>query len=693
MTAWKRFLTMVGAMVLAALFAAAPALANDHVEAWKSNEQGKVGLISAVSAVGDQGHVELGLAFELKPGWKIYWRSPGDAGFPPSVDWKGSDNLADVVISWPGPHRFSISGLETMGYKDEVVLPIVAELSDPNQPLSLKAAVDYLVCDVTCVPQHVDLALALPTGAATPSAEAHLISRFLSKVPGEPYSRGIKLTAAEATSDGLLKVVIEANPPLVAPDLFIERADQMQFGHPKLKLEQAGRRAVFKIQPAPNTGEGGLTDKPVTLTLVDGDRGVEIVSDIAAPRPGLRLGELISMMGAALLGGLLLNLMPCVLPVLSMKVLSLIGHAGQEDRVIRSGFLASAAGIITSFLILALAAGGLKLAGAAVGWGVQFQQPLFLAFMTAVVTLFAANLFGCFEIPLPEWAQRFGRGHGDPNSLAGHFSAGMFATLLATPCSAPFLGTAVGFALSRGVFDIACIFIALGLGMALPYLAVAAWPGLARRLPRPGRWMITLRRLLGLVMLGTAGWLLSVMAVETGPHITGIVAVLMLFILGLLVLARKVPQRPRLVVVGLLTLAALGISLTPPPHHTGKDERLKSLWQPLDRDAIAKMVGEGKVVLVDVTADWCITCQVNKATVIYRGRVAEALARGEVVPMQGDWTRPSDDIANYLAGFGRYAIPFDAVYGPGAPDGIALPELLTEDAVMEAVEKARKPAP
>lgn len=667
------------------------AAAQAAVHARAENEQGQVELISAVTAVGDQGRVQLGLDFKLKEGWKIYWRSPGDAGYPPSIDWKGSDNLNDVVISWPGPHRFSVSGLETMGYKDEVVLPIIALLNDPAQPLSLRAAVDYLVCDVICVPQHVDLALTLPTGAAQPSEHTHLISRFIAKVPGEPYSRGLKLTQTEATVDGLLKVVIEANPPLSKPDLFVERSDQMQFGPPKIRLEQGGKKVTFQLAPVPKTGEGGLTDKPVTLTMVDGDRGTEIVADVTPPQPGLRLGALVSMLGVALLGGLLLNLMPCVLPVLSMKVLTLIGHAGQERQVIRAGFIASAAGIVASFILLAVAAGGLKLAGMAVGWGVQFQQPLFLATMVVVVTLFASNLFGFFDIPLPEWAANLG-GSGEHHGLVGHFATGMFATLLATPCSAPFLGTAVGFALSRGLFEIIAIFLALGVGMALPYLAVAAWPELARALPRPGKWMLVLRRLMGLVLLLTAAWLLVVLSAEAGEKASLTVGALMGGLLLAMGSSRFIGPKGRLALVLLFSLGSLAVSLMVLPRAaTSIPEHLKSLWQPFNRDVIAKDVADGKVVFVDVTADWCITCQVNKATVVYRNPVAERLAKPDIVAMEADWTRPDEGIAAYLASFGRYGIPFNAVYGPGAPDGIALPELLSADDVMAAIDKAKKP--
>jgi len=403
------------------------------------------------------------------------------------------------------------------------------------------------------------------------------------------------------------------------------------------------------------------------------------------------LGALVSMLGVALLGGLLLNLMPCVLPVLSIKVLSLIGHAGAERQTIRAGFVASAAGIVTSFLLLAVIAGTLKLLGLAVGWGVQFQQPLFLATMVVVVTLFAANLLGLFEIPLPQWASNLGL-KGDAHGMAGHFLTGMFATLLATPCSAPFLGTAVGFALSRGLFEILVIFLALGLGMALPYLAVAAWPDLARMLPKPGKWMLVLRRLLGAVLLLTGAWLLVVLSAEAGEKASLTVGALMGGLLLALGSSRFIGVRARAVLVVLFSLGALAVSLMAlPKPATAVPEHLKSLWQPFDRDAIAKDVADGKLVFVDVTADWCITCQVNKATVTYRSPVAERLTQPDVVAMEADWTRPDDNIAAYLASFGRYGIPFNAVYGPGAPDGIALPELLTPELVMEALDKAKKP--
>jgi len=689
----KWWLSVLVSVVIGLVSARAPA-GEPAASNWSTTEQGRVRLVSAVSATGDSGSVQLGLEFELQPDWKIYWRSPGDAGYPPAIDWKGSDNLADTVMSWPAPHRFSISGLETMGYKTHVILPLVARVTDPAQPLILRAAVDYLTCAVVCVPQHADLSMSLPSGPSSATPHSHDIGKFLAAVPSDGPRVGLSLVSAEATESGEMVVTVTADPALKDPDLFIERADQMQFTRPRVTLSQGGRKAVFRAKPLEGTGEAGLTDKTLTLTVVDGDRGMEVATDLAPPQPGIRFPRLLAMLGVALLGGLILNLMPCVLPVLSLKILALISHGGAEKREVRSSFLATAAGIVVSFLALAAATSVVKLAGSAVGWGVQFQQPIFLGIMIGLITLFAANLFGWFEIPLPQFLADIGANTGPSHGWAGHFATGAFATLLATPCSAPFLGTAVGFALAHGMVEIFSIFLLLGLGMAAPYLAVAAWPQLAQKLPRPGNWMITARKILGLALLATGVWLLSVLVIVIGLQIGLAVAAAMALALLLLALAHRFPAIPRGVVMVATIAAAIGLPMIgDAPAAEDRHAAAKGLWKPFDQAAVTAEVAAGHVVFVDVTAEWCLTCQVNKATVVYRGDVAKRLHAPNIVAMQADWTRPDETIANYLASFGRYGIPFDAVYGPGAPNGVVLPELLTDDAVLQALDQAAgKPA-
>ncbi|MEE8189505.1 MAG: thioredoxin family protein, partial [Kiloniellales bacterium] len=352
---------------------------------------------------------------------------------------------------------------------------------------------------------------------------------------------------------------------------------------------------------------------------------------------------------------------------------------------------------------LASGAVALKALGLTVGWGIQFQQPLFLAAMALVISLFAYNMFGFFEIPLPVWARGLasvgsgapgqGQAQGGGHGLLGHFLTGAFATLLATPCSAPFLGTALGFALARDAGEIYLIFSVLGLGLALPYLLVAALPGLVRRLPRPGHWMITLKRILGLALAATAVWLLSVLAAQVS--LTAALAVgALLLVLGLVLwlgprLSLRGAAGPALVV--LLAAAAVLLPALLPARvapTVAAGTQAEEGWERLDLARIPSLIADGKVVLVDVTADWCITCQVNKKLVLDRDPVRARLDGDDVVTMRGDWTLPNDEIAQYLESFGRYGIPFDAVYGPAMPDGQALPELLSADSVIEALERA-----
>jgi suppressor for copper-sensitivity B len=386
--------------------------------------------------------------------------------------------------------------------------------------------------------------------------------------------------------------------------------------------------------------------------------------------------------------------MPCVLPVLSIKLLNVVSHGGAARRVVRGNFLASAAGIVASFLVLAAVLVGLKASGHTIGWGIQFQSPAFLIFMALLLVLFAANLWGWFAIDLP---YRLSTAVADaqvaaPENRWGAFLTGALATLLATPCSAPFLGTAVGFALASGPAEIFAVFAALGVGLALPYLVVAALPALAQRMPRPGRWMVVLRRVLGVALVGTAVWLLSVLEAQIGWRGTAALAALLAVLVGFLWVVREAGERRRVVrLAGVAALAVVAFALPSrfsPPAETAS---AAAGWQAWDRGEIDRLVAAGEVVLVDVTADWCITCQVNKSLVLTRGAVAERLAGtagARVVAMRADWTRPDPRIAEYLASFGRYGIPFNVVYGPAAPGGIPLPELLTSDAVLAAFERA-----
>ena len=655
------------AAALAALAVAAEARAG--ASPWARTPEAAVRLVSASEAVGNLDRLRLGLEFELAPGWKTYWRSPGEGGLPPALDWTGSGNLGETSLYWPAPERFTILGIDSVGYEDRLLLPMDVEVPEPGEPVSVALRVDYLTCSDICVPQGADLALVLPAGPAEPSAEAFAIDRWRGRAPRPEPAAG----RAELLGEGGEAVLQVALPGIEAEDIFIEAGGLAAFGRP---TPVAGGLAVPVAWA--KGGPEELLGRELVATVTGAGEAVEQRLRVAPAGESASYGIAI-VLALALAGGVILNLMPCVLPVLGIKLMHFAGLGGAGRGRARAEFLAVAGGIVFSFWLLAGAAIGATQAGMAVGWGVQFQQPLFLAAMLGLLLLFAANLWGVFEIPTPRFA---GGLRGGP------FLTGMFATLLATPCSAPFVGTAVGFALTRGPLEIALIFTALGLGLALPYLGVAAFPGLAAALPKPGRWTARLRFLLGLALAGTAAWLLTVLAVQLGWLAAG--AALAAAALPAALLAAWARLRRRALAAGAALAAAAGAAAVLALPAAMESTVPPGRWQAFEEARIGPLVSEGRTVFVDVTADWCITCRFNKAAVLDRGAVAARLA-GDIVAMRADWTRPDPAISTYLARFARYGIPFNAVYGPGAPAGIALPELLTEGAVLEALgEAARK---
>ncbi len=689
MTSWLWF-------ALPALAAATP---------WVGDVHASVRLITAEQATGSMGVIDAGLEIRLAPGWHAYWRTPGAAGIPASIAWAGSQNLRSATLSWPAPHRYSLDGLQTYGYEQRVVLPIEIRPADPGAPLVLHASVHYSACKTICVPYHAALALALPAGLALPDPEASLITGARERLPGRLSQLGLTLRAAEVAPEAgggaeLIVRLATHGRGLTHPDLFVEGLPRGAPGRPRLYLSAAGDAATFVVSRVPDAASL-LAGGTLAFTLTDGPgraatfrAAPALVSSAALPGTAVLP---LAILAAALLGGVILNVMPCVLPVLSLKLLALAELAGAERRRVRIDLLATAAGVLAGFAILAAALITLKVAGAAIGWGIQFQEPWFLAAMTMVMTLFAANLWGWLEINPPRGVFAI-VGTARARSRRGNaFLAGLFASLLAASCSAPFVGTAVGFALARGPVEVAGIFLALGLGLAAPYLLGAAVPRLVVRLPGPGSWMIVLRGFFGLLLIGTAAWLLSVLSEVGGAFQALLVGGAAILVLGLLVLrrcARDLSRSARHTSAG--TAAALAIAAafvpalarellppSPPPAPI-----LSGPWQPFDHAAIAREVGQGRIVFVDVTAAWCLICQTNDIAVLDRDPVAARLRAPGVVAMRADWTRASPVITAYLQGFGRYGVPLDVVYGPGAPQGVMLPDLLTSGAVMAAFARA-----
>ncbi|MEZ5667420.1 MAG: protein-disulfide reductase DsbD family protein [Alphaproteobacteria bacterium] len=717
-----RIRSVIGALGAALGLVAAGAFASVAQEvAPVATQHAQLRLLPASTGLDAEGRATVGLEFRLDEGWHIYWRSPGDAGLPPGVDWAASANLADTAFRWPRPTRYELLGIQTLAYSDHVIFPVRVTAADPAAPLDLKADVAFLICAEICIPDRASLSLSLPPGGGGATDFTYDIDRFEALVPLAPPQAGLAI-AGVATGgsgqDGSLTVTVAATVPMTAVDLFVEAGPTFVFDRPQPALAADGLSATFAVPvQAWGADVATLADEPLTLTVVADARAMETSlvpatfdparadAAVTAPPPAtdtpaapapVDFAAFVGILAVAVLGGLILNLMPCVLPVLSLKVLSVVSHGGGDRREVRRSFLASAAGILVSFMVLAAAAIGLRTAGVAVGWGMQFQQPVFLAVMLVIVALFAYSLLGLFEIRLPGTVSDLAAGAGGPGpskSLRSHFLTGAFATLLATPCTAPFVGTALGFALARGPGEILAIFLAMGVGLALPYLLIALVPAVATRLPRPGRWMVWLTRVLGLALAATAVWLVTVLAGQIGWEAAGGAAALVLLIGAVFLVRRHLPEarigRLAGYAAGVLALATVGSAAIAPQAVREAPEAGGIAWRSFDRSSISGWVVEGRVVFVDVTADWCLTCIYNKTTVLDQEPIRSLLGRdGGVIAMLADWTNPDPAIADYLASFGRYGIPFNAVYGPAAPQGIALPELLTEGAVIDAINAA-----
>ncbi len=390
----------------------------------------------------------------------------------------------------------------------------------------------------------------------------------------------------------------------------------------------------------------------------------------------------------ALLGGFILNFMPCVLPVLSLKLMYFAKH---KDTVSTSHFAMTALGIIASFLFLAMGAIALKASGELVGWGMHFQNPYFLTFLFIVIILFAANMLGLFEFQLPGRLVDRASHAGETSKLKDFFS-GVFATLLATPCSAPFVGTSLSFALARDYSDILAVFLALGLGFASPYLIAMLVPSHRLPLPKPGKWMMILQRVLGLALVATAVWLGYILQAHISTYL------LWLILGGTLVILAQLWWQHR--ITWLTIVLTLLVTASVPFFRHEKEEfsqlpQIKdngacmSLWCAFDDKAIPHLVNQGYTVFVDVTADWCVTCGVNKKLVFESPRVTELLTQPDVIAMRADWTKQNPKITEFLQDNKRFGIPFNIVFGPSAPKGIPLPEILTVNQVTTAINQAR----
>lgn len=603
-----------------------------------------------------------GLKVDMDPGWHAYWLSPGETGLPP--DLVVSASHGSTRIYWPLPERFSASGFETVGYRKSFIIPIVASGVDAGIRTDVSVSGTLFACSDICVPFAVNASAAAVPGSSDASVTRD-IARWLAISPGGAGGSGVALKSV-VQDGGDLVATFTAREKMAAPQAFLDTGTEA-FGSLKSIDVDADGTATARF------GIASLRQAPPDLSrarivISDGhsapiDTAFELQHEAAA---GILL--------VALLGGLILNAMPCVFPVLAIKLFVLVAT---DKEKLRPSLMAMSAGVVSTFLIIGVALAAAKGAGHAVGWGMQFQQPVFLAVMAVLLCGFGASMSGAFEILLPSSVATKVSGATDGSGVWKSFLQGMVLTLLATPCSAPFVGTAVGYGLSSGGYaDVLSVFAAMGVGMSAPFLLLALYPKAMALLPRPGRWMERVKHATAVAMFATAGWLLF-LVYSTGPNAA--LAVSLVATAAALVATAVASWRMSAVQMVALMLAPT-LFLAPDLISSG------IRWQKFEPGRIDTLVSQGQTVFVDISADWCLTCKVNERGVLAT-QTTQAVLR-KTVPMKGDWTRPDDEIARYLKAHGRYGIPFYLVVGPGARDGILLPELLTEDAVRRAVERA-----
>jgi thiol:disulfide interchange protein DsbD len=690
--------------------------------------------------------LRVGVLFELESGWHIYWRNPGQAGLPTEIDWKLED-ATPGPLQWPAPEIFheGEGSLTTYGYAEQVLFFAPARLSEAAEGrIEIVAEVDYLACEVECIPGEASLRRTLPVADETKPAEDAVLELFQSyaeRIPAPPEGFDLEIELLYSQSkirpDDEFRAAIaliacpdhlehDEDCPAVraasrkAEDVFapernpwvkIETTDSRP--HPRLPtgwlVTLQGRAA--RDDPGDNPrlagvlalerGDGTPIWVAIDEPLPSAPRGTDVTRlehPWLAPRaqaavaPGLPLWQAIAL---ALVGGLILNLMPCVLPVLAIKVFGLtqLAHEGRR-KVLLHGFM-YAAGTILTMLGLAVIVITLKAAGTRVGWGFQFQEPLFVATISAVLLVFALNLFGVFEIYAH--GGRLAELGMHSVGLRRSFLEGLLAVIVATPCSAPFLGTAVGFALASPAGVILSVFAAIGLGLALPYVLITLLPGWGLLLPRSGPWTRVLQVLLGFGLVGTVVWLLWLTGRSAGVDaMTGLLVFLVVVASAtwLYGASQGAAGAHRLIALGLAAVMVTSAGFltlrfkgeTSGPNGSGSQGLG---WQPFDPAHISAVLQSGRPVFVDFTADWCITCGVNEKLVIESASVLRAFERLNIATFKADWTRRDETIRAELARYGRAGVPMYLVYSPAAPeDPIVLPELLTIDRVLDALHKA-----
>jgi thiol:disulfide interchange protein len=659
-----------------------------------------------VSLVADQASVSLdaahtavpphvGLLFDLEPGWHVYWTNAGDSGEPPAVKWTLPDGVTVGPLQFPAPKRLPLGPLMDFGYENQVLFPAELHVAGKTaNAVPIAADVSWLVCRQACVPGKAHLAMELPVGAGGASAATPLFQKTFAAMPKVLPARS-KAIFTRVPSGFQLAVLTG------------KRVEGAQFF-------PADQSVIANAAPQPVTSRGdgavialkqdeNLQKTPDTLSgivlLADGTSYLVRAEPGTIPAPPISVSgsaSLLRYVVFALMGGVLLNLMPCVFPVLFIKALALVQSSTSERRAMRMQGLAYTLGILVSFWIVVGVLLALRAGGRGLGWGFQFQSPVFVAMIALLLFFLALSLAGMFEIGLSVTSA--GSSLANKHGLAGSFFTGVLAVVVATPCAAPFLGAAIGFALVQSSAVAFVVFTALGVGLALPYLLLALQPAWTKLLPKPGAWMEVLKQATAVPIFGTVIWLVWLFAQLAGA--TALIGLLTAFLLlGIAgwVLGRwpaRLPATATAVVILLLAAAApvYAVRTFPAPESvaagaTGAHTDHTRGWQPFTPDVVAQYQAQGRPVFVDFTADWCLSCQVNERVVLERPEVLGKLQDGKIALVRADWTRHDEDIARALATLGRSSVPTYALYPgtPGAPAQV-LPEVLTTNTVLDALK-------
>ncbi|WP_375274627.1 protein-disulfide reductase DsbD family protein [Methylorubrum thiocyanatum] len=693
--------------LLLTLSAPGLAAAQGAMTAVKAKDLVRASLVAESEALVPGGTVMLGLHMAMKPGWHVYWRNPGDSGLPPEMAWRLPEGFAVGAVQWPVPERIPVQTLMNFGYEGAVTLLVpltVPESAKENAKaggtVRLAGTLSYLVCEEICIPGSAELSLDLPvaSSAEPASGQAALFARARAALP-EAAPGPHRTTRA---GDRLVLHLDRPGLAGVSGAAFFPYAEgALDNAAPQdLAVDETGLRLTLtpgdaKTAPEALAGVLAFTEDGTRRAYALGPEPAPAptASAPAAPKaPPAPASEetltLWSAAGLALLGGLLLNLMPCVFPVLSIKVLSLVRQAGESATRVRLHGLAYTAGVLASFLGLAGLLIALKAGGAGIGWGFQLQSPVVVALLA--YGLFAMGLSLSGVVHLGGGIAGLGDGLTRRAGYQGSFFTGVLATLVATPCTAPFMGAAVGFALTQSPLTALTVFASLGLGLALPFLMLTLFPQALRLLPRPGAWMDVLKGALAFPVYATVAWLVWVLAQQVGPDgllagLTGLV---------LVALAAWAWERARHAgrlgtglsrAAALVALAAsLGLVAILDGDRATARTALVQGEEAFTQARLDALRAEGRTVFVDMTAAWCITCQVNERTVLARAGVQAAFRAGQVAYLKGDWTNQNPEITRLLERYGRSGVPLYLVYR-GTSEAQVLPQLLTEGIVLAAI--------